>query len=354
MDLHESILIEILVKLPLKSLITCKLVCKSWHLLISDSTFGKAYNSVEPFKYSLFFNHKSLYLNETDPRKDDKTSSNLNLHLPTNENATLRMVGSCNGLCCFLLEPLGLFDEENIYIYNPLTCEYIEIRDRMKSVSRMSFGFGCGTCTNQYKVVRFLPQVDAQVLGSRIQGRVYTVGVDKRWREFKDPCIPHTTSDEHPVLLDGVLHWVGFEAGPESMMIYAFNVEEEKGKRMELPLALQSSKSQPFIGILNGRLCALGQKRAYFRVWVLEDKGNVKSWTKNVLLRDSIPWYINWWNPGFVCNLATSQHGRKEKMVFTSIGRSKYDSCHDLPYVPCFSSLNILFRGARNVIQLKF
>ncbi|XP_073129570.1 F-box protein At3g07870-like [Henckelia pumila] len=220
--LHDSILIGILVKLPLKSVITCKLVCKSWYHIISDPYFAHAYNSLEPFKCSLYLDSRSdeICLIETGKEKEVvETSLNVKRRLSTRKDQMLEIVGSCNGLLCFLVKTRLPDDryKENVCVYNPLTCDYIEILEtclvykRKVSDYGTKFGFGCCKYTGQCKVFRFMPEWDRILFGSTIQGQVFTVGVDSRWREHEidDYCEIYSTRCKYPVVFNGVLHWQG-------------------------------------------------------------------------------------------------------------------------------------------------
>ncbi|KAH0668516.1 hypothetical protein KY289_023009 [Solanum tuberosum] len=138
MDLQIVIMVNILSRLPIKSIFRCKIVCKLCILLsINDSV---------------------RLLVEL---KDDVTH-------PLNR--------------AIMLSPRNTI-EHSVYISNPLLGEYFEVKlpEWEKRIQRVAYAFCFNETSGQYKVLRSVV--------SKLEGRphvseleVYTLGVDEKWR----------------------------------------------------------------------------------------------------------------------------------------------------------------------------
>jgi hypothetical protein len=116
--LPHELMIKIFMRLPVKTLIQFKCVCKSWFSLISDPHFAKLcfdlkhtrrlmYISVFPPRFgSIDF---EAFLNN-DP---DLASLNINYWLP-HSDFPVQIKGSCRGF-------IFLYCRPDIYIWNPST-----------------------------------------------------------------------------------------------------------------------------------------------------------------------------------------------------------------------------------------
>ncbi|XP_059670623.1 putative F-box protein At1g32420 [Cornus florida] len=153
----EDMTIEILLKLPVKSLLRFKCVCKYWYTLIRSSTFVKKhlhhqsnnarllvhYYNCSTLEYSFaFFQDKTL---ATFPLVYYDVDG---VVIPNNPN----IFGHYDGI-------LGLYDWDSIALWNPATREFRflpmpnpDIPPRF-SVLEHKFGFGLDHTTNDYKVV---------------------------------------------------------------------------------------------------------------------------------------------------------------------------------------------------------
>ncbi|XP_073129621.1 F-box protein At3g07870-like [Henckelia pumila] len=278
-----------------------------------------------------------------------ETSLNVKRRLPTAKDQTLEIVGSCNGLLCFLLKtrlPEDRF-EATVCVYNPLTCEYIEILDtcagRDGGFFSTKFGFGCSKYTDQYKVFSFLPEEDRMFFGSIIQGHVFTVGVDCRWREYEVQSVQvDFTRSKYSLLFNGVLHWVGgIDITPGTNVIYAFDLEEEKCVIIHLPPPLNIFNNDPMLGILNDHLCAVVGEEDCSCVWMMKDYGVVESWTKYIVVKEHN--FLLY--PAFVCIVAEEEEVEEDmdSRIFMILDRQS--RCRALPYVPYFSLLKDVVKG---------
>ncbi|KAK4357921.1 hypothetical protein RND71_023531 [Anisodus tanguticus] len=165
MDLPRVIMVEILSRLPIKSIFCCKTVCKLWPIELSPKFH------LPPLGWNMF------------------------------------LISSCNGFIC-LLNGKPYDENHSVYINNPFFGQYFKLKlpEWEKNVSRVTYGFCFSEASGQYKLLRLVarkfegcPEVS--------ELEVYTVGVDEKWRNVREvPCPVWHRFDK--VYVSGALHWM--------------------------------------------------------------------------------------------------------------------------------------------------
>ncbi|KAL2944899.1 hypothetical protein RDABS01_033246 [Bienertia sinuspersici] len=114
--LPEDLILEILKRLPVKSLIRFKSVCKDWKSIINDPNFGKSKQTHS--KTSEYLSSSYIIL------RSDNSMFTLNLDLnnlagrKNRERKGYNILCSFNGVLC-----VHICDTENIFMWNPITDE---------------------------------------------------------------------------------------------------------------------------------------------------------------------------------------------------------------------------------------
>ncbi|KAL3726858.1 hypothetical protein ACJRO7_031715 [Eucalyptus globulus] len=155
-SMPEDIVVDILLRLPAKSLVRFKCVCKRWRSLISDRAFAnshlqrlKAGDLIPSQRFIISGCNGSLKTVDYEALDDGGGEGRMVVPHGIKPLWEPRIVGSCDGLVC-LLGP------SNFVIYNPTTRECIELpgpnfvdRVRLSGVS----GFGYDSQSDDYKLV---------------------------------------------------------------------------------------------------------------------------------------------------------------------------------------------------------
>ncbi|CAA0826882.1 Unknown protein [Striga hermonthica] len=189
----EEIITEILLRLPVKSLLRFKSVCKPWLLLISSSKFAKAHlktstaqNSGVSARENLIFglitdNDRSLYtcpinsaidgsvladpltgcLYSVDDNRDPIPFDAAPLDCPPlAPGIDLTMIGSCNGLVCFILSDSSNESSPkcSICLMNPATRKLKILPESDSSGNNLlyflnSYSFGYDEVHDDFKVI---------------------------------------------------------------------------------------------------------------------------------------------------------------------------------------------------------
>ncbi|XP_026410183.1 F-box protein At3g07870-like [Papaver somniferum] len=184
-NLHRDILDNILSRLPNKSILHFKLVCKTWRALLVNKT---------GLLYSEFFYCRGCQLEiQFHYGKDSGQLFDYNeINIKKLQHGNFRLtsitsaflVGSCNGLVCLeeLHEYKGkMYSRQVISICNPFTGEFINLPGSRKLnllQEDSAVGFGYIPATNEYKIVRIHYTMAKE---GRVQ--VYTLGSNLGWRD---------------------------------------------------------------------------------------------------------------------------------------------------------------------------
>ncbi|KAK9182337.1 hypothetical protein WN944_025480 [Citrus x changshan-huyou] len=260
-NLPDDVLIEVLSRLPVKSLLRFKCACKQWLSLISDPGFAllQYKRTARNSPPKILLSKRSLYSKDSPLRSFDCSTTSLHdqraltrLHFPfIRPDSMVRFIGSCHGLIC-----LALDNYREIFIWNPSTGAYTKLPadpDATYDYDIVKYGFGYDSSTNGYK------------------GR------------------PMGT------LVNESLHWLTNNQCEFGMFgITAFDLATDKFSRVPKP-DFDYAHQAMGLGVVGGRLCllALGAK---VELWVMKENGVKCSWQKLYCLGISIGAddYGNW------------------------------------------------------------
>ncbi|TYJ17648.1 hypothetical protein E1A91_A09G066900v1 [Gossypium mustelinum] len=322
--LPQEIMVEILSRLPVKSLCQFRCVSKQWLSLISDPLLAKSHLKKTVSNDSFYSQRKRVIISshnlysleyesigrsgrfdenlvalELDYPLKDKPNGlaelldsardgflycerseegndefpvmvKLNLPFCVNQRNWVDILGSCNGLVC--IAP----DEDTLFLFNPSTRESKRIPDPPSGFVPNGwsvYGFGYDFVNDDYKVVK----VGCGTVC------VYSLRTDS-WRIVCSfPYVDNVS--ESGVLLNGTIHWmVSFEDGVDCRcVVAAFSLEEEVFSDMPAPDIVDTS-FEFVVGVLNGCLCVLhSRNQMHNDFWVMTEYGVGESWTKLTL-----------------------------------------------------------------------
>ncbi|KAL3507355.1 hypothetical protein ACH5RR_032737 [Cinchona calisaya] len=289
---HE-LLIEIISRLPVKSLVKFKCVSRTWFSLISNPHFIKTHLINSSKKDD--FGHHGLILTVLPPNshshlKQCSVESTLDVAATTTSEVTeidypmknpyksVWVVGSCDGLVCIAIE------EDDLFLWNPSIRKSKKLPDlgvKIKHGCYMIFGFGYDNLNDDYKVVGvFCVFCGGNVYETEV--RVYSLKSDawKRIEDFKGGVL----LDDSGKYANGKLHWAsshGFDSNP-SWKIISLDLGSETYGEVERPEYGDGLYDWTF-GVLGGCLSVLfDYERTRADVWVMKEYGVRDSWSKVV------------------------------------------------------------------------
>ncbi|KAI4317738.1 hypothetical protein L6164_025585 [Bauhinia variegata] len=293
--LPEEIIAEILLRIPVKSLLQFRCVCKSWKSIISDPQFVKKHlhRSTTDANFS---RHRVVFSTETDTQFVIDGIIECSIHSLFNNPATsvdasyrmtpcFKVVGSCNGLLC-----LASITEESSWVrlWNPTTrwvskiFPYLGDGWRTSVNSSVVFGFGHDHLIDNYKVVSIF-YTDGHGLPKTV--KVCTLG-DNSWTQMQS--FPSSTRIfyDSGKFVGGSLNWLVVRSdGPCYYFVVSFNLAKETCDQLLLPDNDSDQFLPHAVEVLRDSLCfTYGLKGTHFVLWLMKEYGVKESWTKLVTI----------------------------------------------------------------------
>ncbi|RCV24921.1 hypothetical protein SETIT_5G125100v2 [Setaria italica] len=174
-ELFDEIVWEILIRLPVKSLVRFRSVSKAWRAIISDPSFVRAH---------LHFCRQTQHQNPSF-----LISPHFNLQRRAGEFGTVSQMVHCDGLVL-------LSTNTKAYVFNPATRDAIALPESKRNAlplhdTCLPIGLGMDASTGRYKVARafYRPSDDDPTRMAAMGMEVFTIGgEDGSWREtLEDP-----------------------------------------------------------------------------------------------------------------------------------------------------------------------
>ncbi|KAL4333002.1 hypothetical protein GQ457_07G042820 [Hibiscus cannabinus] len=292
----EDIIVEILSRLPVKSLCRFKCVSKAWRNLISDPQFVKLHlnQSIKSkrltyvigrlidFPRRLELDYDSLVSGHEAKPVAEHSSFGLKF---SGNGLKMKFWGSCNGLLCVFAPP------RTLALVNPSTRETKTILSDHDPNIRFDFafmhpifgGFGYDSFNDDYKVVN----IDS--VANHIPSVVYIYSLKNRaWSRIGD--FPYdgrtpTSIRGYSVHMNGVVYWITRFGSEPALSITALDLTRQEFSRIPTPLA---NNVWGELYAMGGNLC-IGTRdypQEVYEFWVMEIYGVLESWRRIGLTLD--------------------------------------------------------------------
>lgn len=376
LELPSPLLCDILSRLTVETILSCKCVCKTFLEILTDPHFVKLHLIKAPnIDYGMIIVERDdlsnlliayNYTHELEKPEFDLTnlSSRPCQTLPAPSiasqfyNNCFNIVGACNGLICICYKNARF--QKVYYICNPILGEFfaLPLHDECQIIEHSGFGF-CPK-TNQYKVIRFIyPNKYCTVC---------TVGTDHCWRKIDNLPVPLTLRSMD-CSLNGNLHWITSYT-EVSNLICSFNLETEQVSFIPPPAHFtQDFRNEVFyieMGLFDGYLCLNYQIGGKYEVFVMKDYGAKKGgcWTKEIsvdlMSNFDLQWcsssiVVNFLNNGDLilqCDFHTLICCNLRKRTTRCLIAEQLLSYNVVPFVPSFISLKEMAADAGGDIEV--
>ncbi|KAK1381931.1 F-box domain-containing protein [Heracleum sosnowskyi] len=239
-DLPEELVIEILLCLPVQSLLRFKVVCREWRSHISNPKFVKRHNvrtTTNP-KHDYLIISYNYHYRSSDPDRLCVININpphraISLNLPTSiSHDNFDVVGSCNGLLCLDYKrsterPYWRSPTKKLYLWNPATGKAKELPRCNISIMTenydVSLGFGFDFASSDYKVVRTAIRKKKK---DSLENRVEVYSLKKNsWKNIEvDSEFDVGDCWRSSAFVMGSLYWISKKQG---YSLLSFNLESE-------------------------------------------------------------------------------------------------------------------------------
>ncbi|XP_050109667.1 F-box protein At4g19940-like [Malus sylvestris] len=331
----EIIWFQILPRVPSKSLMRFKCVCKSWSSLVRNPSFVDAHQSFHRNKLT----HLLLTTWDRATRQQHFLSAQINqdgtptpaihlLNLPMGSDHRLYNAQSTNGLVCLYLSnnlsrhhTLAYLDPPN-FIFNPCTRESIILPHASPAycTSHVTYHFGFSPLTNEYKVLQvqtFRPH-DSIPTDMTFMFKIFKLGtslwrrleIDRNDLPFEPLKCPFAVQS---VCINGAMHWMHLKEN----VVVVFDIGDEKFRVIPLPqdyvsfihrIGYPMGDAMRNVVEVGGCLALIGDKKLVrsqnmMALWILKDYEN------QVWIREAITFPLRWRALGCPVPLRTIHNG---------------------------------------------
>ena len=304
--LPHEVLLEILHRLPVKSLIRFRCVSKSWNSLITCPAFINSHFTQSPL--SLPSNSNTLIVRSCNYRPNieyyklihngngssssfDQSQNSIEFPLTSRFLDYFKLIGSVNGL-------FSICEEDRFFLWNPSIRKCITLpkpRIRVKTHSPIScrLGFGFDPRTNDYKVVRIVILPRTTVMTKEDKPplvEVYSLH-EGCWRITRGgESFPSGIGFNYwlrPVAtLNGAVHFEANDWDNNRSLVLSFDLGDEVFRVISLPNGKKFQAGADIgTAVFKGLLSLICydyecMKIKCCSVWVMKEYGAVDSWTK--------------------------------------------------------------------------
>ncbi|CAA2970162.1 F-box kelch-repeat At3g23880-like [Olea europaea subsp. europaea] len=229
-NLPWDITMDILSRLPVKSLMRFKCVSKSFYSLISQDSDFKRKHLDQSAKHNSTTTRAILDLEHAPERHFSCSLSSLSsdelvrqvmveLDNPV-KGAKRKVYNSCDGLLC-IKDTAG-----NVCIWNPSTRELKRLPDCLSANSRIGYGLGYDSSSGDYKVLSIYRSSRGHG-GNELQ--LCSLKRDSSWRKIQGfPCVKLGFGDRY-IFFNGAFYWIAETGGRCSTESFDLWVIEEYG-----------------------------------------------------------------------------------------------------------------------------
>jgi len=291
-----ELIVQILLRLAVKSLIRFKCVCKSWFSLIShDPHFANSHFQITA-KHSrrvLFMSNHVPTTLSLDFEALDYDNDNAVYELPNpipNYVEPLRHFkvdyrdtnsSSCRGF-------IFLRHNQDLFIWNPSTGVYkqIPLSANDSNSFHSLYGFGYDQLRDDYLAV------SVSVRSNKLMGyprlRIFSLR-DNTWKELEAPHSPYVLYASNNIvgsLFNGAIHWFVVRGDIKRQVIIAFDLMDRKLLEMPVPDGFHHSSGNCNLWVFGEFLSLWAKDYANKRVeiWVMNEYKVHSSWTKTLVL----------------------------------------------------------------------
>ncbi|KAL1219786.1 F-box protein [Cardamine amara subsp. amara] len=294
-DLPNDLIINILSRLPAKSIAKCRCVSKLWSSIFRRPRFNEFFpikSSASPrFMFTFVVEDKILFFLSPQPQDPNENSSSVASYLVGSDHHT-EFTGNqelclpINGFVCRQYQVIKY--RKVVAICNPITGESLTLPKMGAQFIDARSYFGFDPINKQFKVLCLTwHNMGIHVKSEKYQ--VMTLGVGKvLWRTIK--CRkPHYPLHDG-ICINGVLYYRAHdvEKGSGISIIVCFDVRSEEFKFINLDKDMLVGSSWVLINY-KGKLGAVDINVNRFMLVVLEDARNHK-WSKHIIYKVPDSW----------------------------------------------------------------
>ncbi|XP_075643651.1 F-box/kelch-repeat protein At3g23880-like [Castanea sativa] len=282
-----DVLLEILHRLPVKSLIRFRCVSKLWNSLITSPAFinsnltrSHSNSNKLIIKYSDVYMGYELIHEEDNDNYDSSSEQIQELELLNSFGRKFKLVGYVNGLFC-------LYEQDRYIVWNPCIRKFIVLPNPSVTASFACYlAFGFDSSTNDYKLVRIAFQ-SKNLSPKKPLVEVFSVN-EGSWRitsggdSYPPGVYIRDCSLSTAVSLNGAVCFAADRCDALGSIVLSFDLGDEVFRVISLPNGSFKFEADIDILVFKGLLSLICYEYMGERcsVFVMKEYGVVDSWTK--------------------------------------------------------------------------
>ncbi|KAM7492629.1 hypothetical protein LguiA_035550 [Lonicera macranthoides] len=305
-NLSDEILFHhVFMRLPIKSLLRCKSVCKAWNRILCDPEFIRMhFNRQHLHKLLIRIPGNKYYSVDCEEAISSNGADAVKLNFPPDAySPTPQLLGSYNGLVCIAIDHDSFDLGKKLLLWNPSTRESNFVPDPNPYIRFYHLlGFAYDSTLDDYKIVR--------IIHTRQTCRVDMYSLkNNSWKIVKDVppngCEFKLCSDTHPhgFEANGFIYWLVYARSKvlSNCLIVGFCLRDDKFTVLPLPHDCGQFVSDMDLRALGGCLAAFQSHYGdEFVVWTTKEPGKIK-WDRLITHSISSPDYEFTWSVKPVC-----------------------------------------------------
>ncbi|PIN15469.1 hypothetical protein CDL12_11883 [Handroanthus impetiginosus] len=280
--LLDKIIKQILLNLPVKSLLRFSTVSSPWYQMIHAAEFAHEHHKMQSndTRLNVFYGFDEPHIPWSScPLAHLMYDEEINVRPITSDLRitsydSIHVVGSCNGVIC-IATILG-----DVFLWNPAMRLYkVLASSGDKPLEDAAYGFGYDEEGEEYKVVKHMSTVMESDYGTLT--KVYSSRT-KSWRSIDYEDGPgEVYIEESGVFVNGAIHWIGFRIN-HTFVVISLNVVTETYEEMSQPDYGEVVECVR-LGAWRGCLCIITScNETEVNFWVMKEYGVGELWTKLV------------------------------------------------------------------------
>lgn len=257
-----DLILEILLKLPAKSVVRFRSVAKLWSSTTTDPYFTNSFETKSSTRPNLlmFFRKRDKLFVFTFPQNHCSSQHVDCYHMTYPKYCCFSFTESVHGLICFRKATKPI-------IWNPSLRQFLTLSKPEKSWKGITIFLGYDPIERKHKVLCMPRNKTCD------ECRVLTLGsTQESWRKIKTNHKHRSFYCTHGRCINGVIYYPAYNDQPNVIIIMSFDVRSEKFNMIELPL-------MDTIGVMlipyQGRLACFDKNNTNdndgITLWILED-----------------------------------------------------------------------------------
>lgn len=280
-NIPDELVFDILTRLPVKSVLRFKCICKSWLSMISDPKFIRTHLHLSTERLLLRTERyplSPLSFASIDFESPNQDSKSLDLPWDNSSDAFIRTLCSCDGLILSSVHERvvdGPKPGKSFALWNPsnrshrrISCPYM-----LPSNSLYAHGLCYDSTADDYRVFIAFRGKNKTLVA------VYSLR-NNSWNRFTDNCYSFRVSD-YQAVVNGAVHWVMYSTKSSLPVIVYFDLAEGKFKEVPPPPCFWNEFDEIKLVVLGGFLCVYCDGCVkQTEVYVMKEYAKKESWTR--------------------------------------------------------------------------